>query len=63
MGSFWITYDKDSANPKKPLWYYSLKFEDKKTAKSFTLSPNAFVNYKNNAGLMANPDAEALLGP
>jgi len=58
MGSYWITYDKDSANPKKPLWYYSLKFEDKKTAKGFTLSPNAFVNYKNNAGLMANPDAK-----
>lgn len=58
MGSFWITYDKDSTHPKKPLWYYSLKFEDKKTAKSFTLSPNAFVNYKNNEGLMANPDAK-----
>jgi len=58
MGSFWITYESDSAHPKKQLWYYHLKLEDKKTNKSFTLSPNAFVNYKNNAGLMANPDAK-----
>ncbi|HUP13920.1 MAG TPA: cytochrome c-type biogenesis CcmF C-terminal domain-containing protein, partial [Niastella sp.] len=58
MGSFWITYDKDSTHPKKSLWYYRLRFEDKKTNKSFTLSPNAFVNYKNNEGLMANPDAK-----
>ena len=58
MGSFWITYESDSAHPKKQLWYYHLKLEDKKNNKSFTLSPNAFVNYKNNAGLMANPDAK-----
>ncbi len=58
MGSFWITYDQDSTHPQKPLWYYRLKFEDKKTGSDFTLSPNAFVNYKNNEGLMANPDAK-----
>lgn len=58
MGSFWITYEQDSTHPKKSLWYYNLKFEDKKTASNFTLSPNAFVNYKNNSGLMANPDAK-----
>jgi cytochrome c-type biogenesis protein CcmF len=58
MGQYWITYDQDSTHPKKSLWYYRLKFEDKQTAKSFTLSPNAFVNYKNNEGLMANPDAK-----
>ncbi|HUQ96661.1 MAG TPA: cytochrome c biogenesis protein CcsA, partial [Chitinophagaceae bacterium] len=58
MGSYWITYEQDSTHPKKSLWYYRLKFEDKKTAQNFTLSPNAFVNYKNNSGLMANPDAK-----
>jgi cytochrome c-type biogenesis protein CcmF len=58
MGRYWITYDQDSAHPKKSLWYYRLKLEDKKTAESFTLAPNAFINYKNNEGLMANPDAK-----
>jgi cytochrome c-type biogenesis protein CcmF len=58
MGSYWITYDRDSTHPKKPLWYYNLKLEDKDSKKSFTLMPNAFVNYKNNEGLMANPDAK-----
>lgn len=58
MGKYWITYDQDSTHPKKSLWYYRLKFEDKKDGQNFTLSPNAFVNYKNNEGLMANPDAK-----
>jgi cytochrome c-type biogenesis protein CcmF len=63
MGSYWITYDRDSTHPKKPLWYYNLKFEDKDSKKSFTLTPNAFVNYKNNEGLMANPDAKQYWDP
>ncbi|MGV3657171.1 MAG: cytochrome c biogenesis protein CcsA [Chitinophagaceae bacterium] len=58
MGSYWVTYEKDSTHPKKPLWYYSLKFEDKANGKDFTLRPNAFINYKGNEGLMANPDAK-----
>lgn len=58
MGKFWITYDQDSTHPKKPLWYYHLKLEDKKSGEQFSLSPNAFVNYKNNEGIMANPDAK-----
>ncbi len=58
MGSYWVTYERDSTHPEKPLWYYSLKFEDKKDNNTFTLKPNAFVNYKGNEGLMANPDAK-----
>lgn len=61
MGSYWVTYEKDSAHPKKPLWFYHIKFEDKKKKETFTLKPNAFVNYKGNEGLMANPDARHYL--
>jgi cytochrome c-type biogenesis protein CcmF len=53
-----VTYAKDSVNPEKPLWYYHLKFERKDGKENFTLTPNAFVNYKNQQGLMANPDAK-----
>ena len=58
MGPYWVTYNADSAHPKKPLWFYSLKFESKDGKENFTLQPNAFVNYKGNQGLMANPDAK-----
>jgi cytochrome c-type biogenesis protein CcmF len=58
MGKYWVTYSKDSANPNKPLWYYSLDFQSKDGREKFTLKPNAFVNYKGNEGLMANPDAK-----
>lgn len=57
MGDYWVTYTKDSAHPKKPLWYYQVAFQNKKGGDQFTLMPNAFVNYKGNEGLMANPDA------
>jgi cytochrome c-type biogenesis protein CcmF len=60
MGEYTVTYDSDSAHPKKPLWYYHLKFE-KDGKESFSLAPNAFVNYKGNEGLMANPDAKHYL--
>jgi cytochrome c-type biogenesis protein CcmF len=60
MGAYTVTYDRDSAHPKKPLWYYHLKFEQD-GKESFSLSPNAFVNYKGNEGLMANPDAKHYL--
>ncbi|GAB4091900.1 heme lyase CcmF/NrfE family subunit [Flaviaesturariibacter terrae] len=58
MGAYWVTYSSDSAHPKKPLWFYSLDFVSKDSAERFTLKPNAFVNYKGNSGLMANPDAK-----
>lgn len=61
MGKYWVTYDSDSANPNKPLWYYHLKFESKDGKEKFSLTPNAFVNYKGNMGLMANPDAKHFL--
>jgi cytochrome c-type biogenesis protein CcmF len=58
MGQYWVTYYKDSVHPKKPLWFYNLKFETKDGKENFALTPNAFVNYKGNMGLMANPDAK-----
>jgi cytochrome c-type biogenesis protein CcmF len=58
MGKYWVTYYKDSTHPKKPLWFYNLKFQTKDGKENFTLTPNAFVNYKGNMGLMANPDAK-----
>lgn len=57
MGKYWVTYEKDSTHPKKPLWFYHVQFESKDGNEKFTLTPNAFVNYKGNEGLMANPDA------
>lgn len=58
MGKYKITYESDSANPNKPLWYYNLKFKNINGKEEFTLTPNAFINYKGNEGLMANPDAK-----
>ena len=57
MGKYWVTYLGDSAHPKKPLWYYRLHFVRKDGKEDFVLSPNAFINYKGNEGLMANPDS------
>ena len=57
MGKYWVTYETDSSHPKKSQWYYKLKFENKNAKEQFTLTPNAFINYKGNEGLMANPDA------
>jgi cytochrome c-type biogenesis protein CcmF len=61
MGKYWVTYERDSTHPLKPLWYYHLNFESKDGKDNFYLSPNAFVNYKGNMGLMANPDARHYL--
>ena len=55
MGAFWVTYESDSVHPQKPLWFYHLKFQRKDGKEDFVLSPNAFVNFKNQQGLMANP--------
>jgi cytochrome c-type biogenesis protein CcmF len=57
MGKYWVTYESDSAHPKKSQRYYNIKFENKDGKETFTLKPNAFINYKGNEGLMANPDA------
>ena len=61
MGDYTVTYAKDSTHPKKPLWFYHLKFDRADGKESFVLTPNAFVNYKGNTGLMANPDAKHYL--
>ena len=58
MGDYSVTYEEDSVHPKKPLWYYKIHFKNKNGKDQFTLTPNAFVNYKGNQGLMANPDAK-----
>jgi len=57
MANYTLTYIGDSAHPKKQLWYYKIQFASKNGSDSFLLMPNAFVNYKGNEGLMANPDA------
>lgn len=57
MGEYVLTYEKDSAHPKKQLWFYSVRFKSKNGKENFVLKPNAFVNYKGNEGLMANPSA------
>jgi cytochrome c-type biogenesis protein CcmF len=58
MADYTVTYERDSANPKKPLWYYQIDFKNKNGKEHFSLHPNEFVNYKGNEGLMANPDAK-----
>jgi cytochrome c-type biogenesis protein CcmF len=58
MGKYTLTYEKDSAHPKKQLWFYSIRFKSKDGKEEFVLKPNAFVNYKGNEGLMANPSAK-----
>jgi cytochrome c-type biogenesis protein CcmF len=58
MGRYTLTYEGDSTHPKKKLWYYNVRFKSKDGKEEFVLQPNAFVNYKGNKGLMANPDAK-----
>lgn len=55
MGPYKVTYSGDSAHPKKQQTYFKIDFKSDKD--SFTLWPNAFVNYKGNMEMMANPDA------
>lgn len=57
MGKYDVTYLSDSAHPKKQQWYFNIHFKSRTDDEEFTLKPNAFVNYKGNEGLMANPDA------
>ncbi|MFV0605730.1 MAG: cytochrome c biogenesis protein CcsA [Niabella sp.] len=56
MGPYKVTYVADSAHPKKQLTYFKIDFTSDK--ESFILTPNAFVNYKGNNEMMANPDAK-----
>jgi cytochrome c-type biogenesis protein CcmF len=61
MGKYWVTYESDSMHPKKQQWYYNIHFQRKDGKEDFILQPNAFVNYKGNAGLMANPSSRHYL--
>jgi len=58
MGKYYVTYSGDSSHPKKSQKYFKIDFTDKERRESFTLKPNAFINYKGNEGLSANPDAK-----
>ncbi|HEV8272340.1 MAG TPA: cytochrome c biogenesis protein CcsA [Chitinophagaceae bacterium] len=58
MGKYWVTYSGDSSHPKKSQKYFRINFTDKERKEEFTLRPNAFINYKGNEGLSANPDAK-----
>jgi cytochrome c-type biogenesis protein CcmF len=58
MGKYDVTYVSDSIHPKKQQWYYTIHFKSRTDDEEFTLKPNAFVNYKGNEGLMANPDSK-----
>jgi cytochrome c-type biogenesis protein CcmF len=58
MGKYTLTYETDSAHPKKQLWFYKIRFKSRDGKEDFVLTPNAFVNYKGNEGLMANPSSK-----
>jgi cytochrome c-type biogenesis protein CcmF len=58
MGKFDVTYLGDSAHPKKQQWYFKVHFKSRTDDEEFTLLPDAFVNYKGNEGLMANPSSK-----
>jgi cytochrome c-type biogenesis protein CcmF len=58
MTRYTLIYEGDSAHPKKQLWYYKIRFKSTDGKEEFLLTPNAFVNYKGNEGLMANPDSK-----
>jgi cytochrome c-type biogenesis protein CcmF len=55
MGKYDVQYTGDSAHPKKQQWYFNIHFKSRTDNEEFILQPNAFVNYKGNEGLMANP--------
>lgn len=57
MGDYTLTYEGDSSHPKKELSFYKIRFKRKDGKEEFVLTPNSFVNYKGNEGLMSNPDA------
>jgi cytochrome c-type biogenesis protein CcmF len=57
MGKYWVTYAGDSSHPEKSQKYFTIHFTDKVKQENFTLKPNAFIDYKGNEGLSANPDA------
>jgi cytochrome c-type biogenesis protein CcmF len=61
MGRYMVTYQGDSTHPSDPKQYFKIHFQYKDKNEGFTLYPDAFVNYKGNEGLMANPDSKHYL--
>lgn len=61
MNNYMVTYLGDSAHPKKEQTYFKIHFKSKKDNEEFVLLPDAFVNYKGNEGLMANPSSKHYL--
>lgn len=58
MGKYMVTYLGDSTHPADPKQYFKIHFQYKNKDEGFTLYPDAFVNFKGNEGIMANPDSK-----
>lgn len=58
MGKYMVTYLGDSTAPLDPKQYFKILFESKDKKESFMLYPDAFVNYKGNQQLIANPSSK-----
>ncbi|MEJ8844240.1 cytochrome c biogenesis protein CcsA [Lacibacter sp. H375] len=61
MGKYMVTYLGDSTHPSDPKQYFKIHFKYKNSEEGFTLYPDAFVNFKGNEGIMANPDSKHYL--
>lgn len=61
MGKYMVTYLGDSTAPLDPKQYFKIHFQYKNSTDGFTLYPDAFVNYKGNQQLMANPASKHYL--
>ncbi|RTL56320.1 MAG: cytochrome c assembly protein [Sphingobacteriales bacterium] len=58
MLNYKVNYRKDTFFTGDPKHYFEINFQDKEKGEEFNLYPNAFINYKGNSGLMANPDSK-----
>jgi len=58
MDKYMVTYLGDSTAPLDPKQYFKILFESKDKKESFVLYPDAFVNYKGNQQLIANPSSK-----
>ncbi len=61
MGKYMVTYLGDSTHPMDEKQYFKIRFQYKNSTDGFTLYPDAFVNYKGNQQLIANPDSKHYL--
>lgn len=58
MSNYLVSYRKDTFFTGDPKRYFEINFQHKEKGEEFNLYPNAFINYKGNSGLMANPDSK-----